>query len=175
MKGLELQHEPIAAPGVHPIVFSVLLSAFLLRGMARWQQCDSKEWALPADPFSPGLSQVKSVSLIKSASSVSLHLQEETSAGMSFEKGKNLPCVVLLLCKVILAAAFKPLFPWQSVFHMSIRTWFRKMLVTNIIEWLGYPGRGRSWAACDESLLCLLPRFPGVLAIGISDQQDSSA
>lgn len=51
MKGLQLLHELIAAPRVHPIIFSVFLPALLLRGMARCQQYDSKRWALPADPF----------------------------------------------------------------------------------------------------------------------------
>lgn len=89
---------------------------------------------------------------------------------MSLEKGKYLPCILLPICKEMLAAAFKSPLAGHSMFHVPTRTCFRKMLVTDRIGWLGAGRRGTSWAACDESLLCLLPRFPGVPAAGIGGQ-----
>lgn len=91
-------------------------------------------------------------------------------SGMSLEKGKNLHWILLPVCKEIWAAAFKPPLPGPSMFHIPTRTRFRKMLVTDRIGQLGAGGRGISWAACGESLLCLLPRFPGVLTAGIGGQ-----
>lgn len=91
---------------------------------------------------------------------------------MSLEKGKNLPWILLPICKEMLAAAFKLLLPGQSMFHIPTRTCFRKMLVTDRTGWLGAGGRRTTWAACDGSLLCLLPGFPGVPAAGISGQTE---
>jgi len=88
---------------------------------------------------------------------------------MSLEKGEKLAWILLTVCKEMLAALFKPSLLGQSIFHLPTGTCFRKMLVTDRNGWLG-AAQGTSWAACDKPLLCLLSRFPGVAAVGISSQ-----